>query len=205
MRPHEIEAAAAEAALAGRVLPLAPVDLAASWVSRWDTKKAAECALGRWRGQYPQNAYKKEGLGISGLRVLARYRKARSTRWSYCVAPAHADLEAVQADLGFPLADFDPKPLPTPAEQPEERQEAPTPPPVHPVPASPALRLARASLALDMLKPDMTVPASVHTPPRVRWWLDPEMMRRREEVRWLEDMALAAHNPTGRLSPPPPP
>jgi hypothetical protein len=81
---------------------------------------------------------------------------------------------------------------------PEQPETTPMQPPQQ-VLASPALRLARASLALDKLRPDLSVPASIHTPPRAKWWLDPELRKRDEAVRWWEDIELAArtlHRPS---------
>ena len=172
IKPSRIEAAAAEAALAGRVLPLAAADLSASHFSRWKTAKAAECDLARRKNQNPQIPYIQEGLCISGLRVLARYRKAGSRRWSYCIAPALADLAAVQADLGFSLASFDAGPAATPAEPQQSPQEVPMP---LPCPASPSLRLARLALRLEAVRPEPSIAASLYTPPRRAWWQDPPM------------------------------
>jgi hypothetical protein len=154
VRPDRLEVAAAEAALNGRALPLAPADLAAARPDLWGTPKAAERDLeNRERRVVTESetpkpliggAYK--GFGGFGSRndlrlALARYRKsATGGRWSRALVPREGGRAALEALVG-PLAAY-------------EVAQAP-PPPVAP-------RVVRLIELKSPIRLDLIFPAHAH-------------------------------------------
>lgn len=84
--------AAAEAALLGRALPLAPVDLARARLDLWATAKAAERFLEARTGD--------QGAGGFKPLIGARYRKGLRGRWSAALVPLEGGQAALEAIVG---------------------------------------------------------------------------------------------------------
>ena len=107
--PDRLAVAAAEAALAGRALPLAPAGLALARPDLWPTEKSAERFWEEARRANPPaaliEAVHKGGGGFYGIR-LARYRKAGARRWSRALVPLVAGRAALEALVG-PVVAFE--------------------------------------------------------------------------------------------------
>jgi hypothetical protein len=124
--PDRLTVAAAEAALAGRALPLAPADMAAARPDLWATTKAAERFLEGRRFETPQTLIGVSNKGSGGFKTLhpARYRKGLRGRWSMALVPIEDGKAALQAVVGE-LAAFELVPVQA-APEPEIRlMEAP--------------------------------------------------------------------------------
>ena len=100
--PDRLMVAAAEAALTGRALPLAPADLATARPDLWATPKAA-ARFFEGRGKTPQTLIDISNKGSGGFAPLipARYRRgSRGGRWSRALVPAVAGRAALEALVG---------------------------------------------------------------------------------------------------------
>jgi hypothetical protein len=128
-QPGRLMVAAAEAAIAGRALPLAPGDLVLARPDLFKNADAADYALKCGKGGNPP--IKKEGTSYRGITPLsrqafARYRKAGG-RGSLALAlvPLTAGREALEAIVG-PLSAYEPVQA---APDHGAGSETPTPPP----------------------------------------------------------------------------
>jgi len=134
LQPNDLTVAAAEAALAGRALPLAPADLAAARPDLWGSETAAKRALSG-AGHFERSTslirgtYK--GSGPFKTQTPARYRKGLRGRWSQAWVPVEGGETALQAIVGE-LAAFQLVHPAAPAETaPEPRQPVGAPVEAH--------------------------------------------------------------------------
>jgi putative DNA primase/helicase len=121
--PDRLMVAAAEAALTGKPLPLAPADMATARPDLWPTPKAAERFL-EGRSKTPQTLIEGSYKELGGFKALnpARYRKPGARRWSSALVPAEGGKAALEALLGdlvaFELVEAVPERQPAPAPEP---------------------------------------------------------------------------------------
>ena len=145
-QPGRLLTAAAEASIAGRALPLAPVDLVLARPDLFPTAAAAEHVLKREKGgQTLIKDYYKRLAPLSGLSP-ARYRKVGG-RGSLALAlvPRTGGREALEAIIG-PLSAYEP-PATEQAEPQPRARPAPEPTPIAPEPESPAMPLTPARIS----------------------------------------------------------
>ncbi|TCZ65554.1 hypothetical protein [Roseicella aquatilis] len=198
VQPARIEVAIAEAAIAGKPLPLTAKHLAAAFPHHWTTETAAKHDLDRGGRMTPQTLINRYGGVYRGLgcHSPARFRTSSRGQWSYAVVPIQGGMDAL-ADLldriGTPLTAgrLDPMqtqqgdataPTPAPETPLPPRQDAPAAmeaPPPGPLAAE---RLAALSLRLDAARPAEGIPASRFTAPRILWWENPELVERHMQV-----------------------
>ncbi len=153
-RPDRLAVAAAEAALFGRALPLAPADLATARPDLWGTEKAAARFLEGRDFETPQTPIMDSHRGLGGFKTLApaRYRRGLRGRWSSAMVPVASGRAALESLVG-PLAAFElveaaravastPEPIPAAAKeapmiylQPPIPGDVPSPRPAIPPPA----------------------------------------------------------------------
>ncbi len=151
--PDRLAVAAAEAALTGTALPLAPADLAAARPDLWPSAKAVELDRDRCRFEGPQTLIEGAYKGLRCFKTLqpARYRKGLRGRWSLALVPPEGGRDALEARVG-PLAAFEtanPQPAAPPA-----LEEPAAMPITLPLPEPPeAPRLPPAALGLKRLRP----------------------------------------------------
>ena len=134
IQPDRLTVAAAEAALMGRALPLAPADMAQARPDRWRTEIAAQHDLKRARkGGQTLIIDAHKGLApLSGQKV-ARYRKAGG-RGSLAMAlvPLEEGEAALKAEVGllsaYEVVVGEPAPMPQPANDPGAGDVADPPP-----------------------------------------------------------------------------
>ena len=105
--PDRLTVAAAEAAIGGKALPLAPADLAAARPDLWPTPAAAEKDMHR-SGKAGHSLIDIPYKDLSGFSRLtpARYRKPGARRWSMALVPAEGGEQALAAIVG-PLAAYE--------------------------------------------------------------------------------------------------
>jgi putative DNA primase/helicase len=131
IQPDRLDVAAAEAALNGRALPLAPADLHQARPDQWKTPQAAKrCLQDREdrEGKRPEpligSPYK--AFGPFASLTFTRYRKGfTGGRWSLALVPQEAGQAALEAEVGA-LAAYDAGP---PAAPPAAPAPHPSPPP----------------------------------------------------------------------------
>lgn len=145
--PDRVMLAAAEAALTGRALPLAPLDMVTARPDLWGSETAAKRSLrgeDGLKGPHPLWDSTHKGCGPFRPLRTARYRKPGACRWSKALVPAERGEAALRGLLG-PLAAFE-LVVPEPAAERPARPAAPPsapppPPPPRPSPRSPAPEL----------------------------------------------------------------
>lgn len=99
-QPDRLTVAAAEAAIVGRALPLAPADLCLVRRDLWASVRAAELMLERAKTPHLLISDHYKGLrGFTGL-TLAEYRRPAARRWSKALVPTTNGKEALTAELG---------------------------------------------------------------------------------------------------------
>lgn len=126
-QPDRLDVAAAEAALAGRALPLAPADLYRVRPDLWPSEQAVEKDLQRRKGGQTLMGGIYKGLSpLSGQRAT-RYRKqgGRGTP-AVALVPKEGAQAALEAALG-PLSFFEPVAPAAPAQPRESVRQGPMP------------------------------------------------------------------------------
>jgi putative DNA primase/helicase len=154
VQPDRLTVAAAEAALTGRALPLAPADLAAARADLWPSANAADHDLKRGgKGGQTLIGDSYKGLAPFAPLTAARYRKrATGGRWSVALVPSGPEADArdaLEARIGA-LAAFEL--IPSPAREPEAAMPPAHPPAPAPEPAEQP-GLPPAALGLKPLRP----------------------------------------------------
>lgn len=107
--PDRLTVAAAEAALFGRAMPLAPADMSEARRDLWETVKAAERFMEGWRRfETPQSLIRLTYKGLGGFKTHtgARYRKGLRGRWSAALVPIDGGEDALEAMVG-PVAAYE--------------------------------------------------------------------------------------------------